>query len=182
MDEVFADFPELETERLRLRELRLSDAPEILEILGDPQVVRYYDLPVFEALAEARNLIRERHGDFCAGRCIRWGLTFRGEEQLLGSIGYHRIDRKHGFAELGYDLARRHWRRGIMGETLSPVVRFGFEVMGLRRVEALVDPCNEASIALLESAGFTREAQLRKRYWDGETWQDDVIYSRLSDD
>jgi RimJ/RimL family protein N-acetyltransferase len=66
-------------------------------------------------------------------------------------------------AELGYVLARAHWGKGVVTAAVKRTVATVFgEVQGLQRVEALVDVANPASQRVLEKAGFTREAVLRK--------------------
>ncbi|NIW38715.1 MAG: GNAT family N-acetyltransferase, partial [Gemmatimonadetes bacterium] len=71
-------------------------------------------------------------------------------------------------AEIGYDLAHRHWGRGLMTEALRPMLRFGFEEMDLHRIEAGVTVGNEASARVLEKLGFREEGLLRRGgYWKG---------------
>jgi RimJ/RimL family protein N-acetyltransferase len=86
-------------------------------------------------------------------------------------------------AELGYVLARAHWGRGVataaVKRTLATV--FG-EVQGLERVEALVDVANPASQRVLEKAGFTREAVLRKYAAVKGVVRDTVMFSFIDTD
>jgi len=62
-------------------------------------------------------------------------------------------------------LGRKHWGAGYMLEAMRGLVRFAFEEMQLRRLEAEIDPRNAASAKLLERLGFVREGLLRQR-WD----------------
>ncbi|MDA1265583.1 MAG: GNAT family N-acetyltransferase [Planctomycetota bacterium] len=183
MDEIFRHFPLLTTSRLQLREMTQADAPRVLELYGDPKVVEFYDLSLFEDLDRALAHVRDRHREFHEHRGIRWVATEQGgADQLVGTVGLHGIHATHRYAELGYAVHPAHWRRGIGLESVQRVVNFGFEDLGLRRIEAYVDPRNGGSLGLLERAGFRFEGTLRKRYWDGEAFQDDLLFARLSDD
>ena len=66
-----------------------------------------------------------------------------------------------------------------MSEATSTLLRFAFEELGLHRVEADVDPRNEASIRLLQRLGFQREGYLRERYFVGEEISDTIFYGLL---
>ena len=181
MDEAFTRFPVLETPRLRLRELRMDDAPALLALFGDEDVVRYYDLPRFETLADAERQVRDRHAEYHAGKQLRWGITVPAEgDTVVGTVGLHGVERTHRFAELGYATLRARWNEGLATEAVERVVRFGFKDLGLRRVEAFVDPRNPASARLLVKLGFEREGRLRQRYWDGGAFQDDELYAKLA--
>lgn len=62
--------------------------------------------------------------------------------------------------EIGYELAPEHWRKGIMTEVVETIVHYGFEELGLHRIEAFVVPNHTASRKLLEKTGFTEEGIL----------------------
>jgi len=177
MDEASSRLPTLETARLRLRGLRMGDAPEVLALFGDEEVVRYYDLPRFRTLAEAEDLVRDGAG----GERMRWGITIPGEgDRVVGTVGLHGVGSKHRFVELGYAVLRERWGEGLAGEAVGRLVEHAFEDLGLHRVEAFVDPDNSPSVALLERQGFALEGRLRGRFWDGRAFQDDLLYARLS--
>jgi ribosomal-protein-alanine N-acetyltransferase len=68
-----------------------------------------------------------------------------------------------------------------MSAILPHVMAFGYERLGLRRLEAMVTAGNHRSCALLERHGFVREGLLRDHgYWTGRFW-DQIVYGRLSD-
>lgn len=154
-------FPILETPRLVLRDLRLPDAPHLLAFFGDEWVAGFLDGPLLTEVEEAEEII-EWAADMRAKRFgIRWGITLKGQDRVIGTCGFHRWDKTHHRAETGYELARDHWRQGIMSEALRAIFGYGFGAMGLHRIEALVDPHNDASLGLLRALGFTEEGTLR---------------------
>src|SRR5690606_6599341 len=85
----------------------------------------------------------------------------------------------HRRAELGFAVAKRHWGRRIASHAVPAVLEFGFERIGLHRIEAEVDPDNSASIRVLARAGFKREGWRRQRYLEGGDARDSIFYGLL---
>ena len=167
--ECFDVFPVLETERLLLRELAAEDTPALFEIFRDHEVMRYYDVEPMTDIGAAGDLIaemRQRHTD---RRGIRWAITDKVEGSFLGTIGLNRIDVVAGAAVLGYELGRHAWRRGFATEAVRAVVKFGHDVVGVRRIEAAVMLGNEASVRVLCKVGFDDEGVLAGHgHWKGQ--------------
>ncbi|WP_331459319.1 GNAT family N-acetyltransferase [Paenibacillus sp. FJAT-27812] len=81
----------------------------------------------------------------------------------MGTCGYHYLRKTDDVftAEVGFDLSKRYWGKGLMFEAMKVVIDFGFSKMGLTIVDATVEPENERSIRLLRKLGFEREIELR---------------------
>lgn len=156
-----ATFPILETVNLRLRELVPSDADNVLRIFADDEVTRFYDFDTFTSLGQAADLIVRQATRYEKGEAIRWGITQRANDVVIGTVGLV-ISRSSAIGGLGYDLARPYWRRGIMTEALRIVIGYSFLSVNLNRLQALVMPGNVASINLLEKLGFVEEGILRE--------------------
>ncbi len=154
-------FPELETPRLRLRCLVADDAEELLCHWSDPEVMEYLTLDPMRTLAEARDMVDLLGGLFDKGIGIRWGITCKTKGTLLGTCGFHNVRWEHRRGELGYELGKASWRKGIMTEALSAAIGYGFSEMNFHRIEALVTEGNERSRALLVKLGFAFEGLLR---------------------
>ena len=101
---------------------------------------------------------------------------------LAGGIGFDFEDgERAGTAQVGYWLGRKFWGRGIATAALKVLVGYGFENVGLRRIQAYVMRPNVASARVLEHAGFVHEATLRGFYLDrDELVQDALVYAKLS--
>ena len=158
-DEIFESFPEIETDSLILREIVPADMDAIYTIFADAEVTRYYDLNTMQRRREAAELIEFFAERFATESMIRWGITRKEDDRVIGTCGYVLLHRHRG--EIGYDLSRSEWRKGIMTEALDAMVDFGFRDMGLQRIEALVLPENVASAHLLRTLDFTEEGTLR---------------------
>ena len=180
IETVFAAFPELDTERLRLRVLRQADAASLFAVLSDRQVTEFYDDEPFTEVAQAREQIVSWNEGFGARRCIRWGIVLREDGVVIGSCGYYSLHGWHGRASIGYELARSFWRQGIMTEALRAITQFGFDEIGLNRIQATVMQGNQASIKLLEKLGFGREGVLRAyENWEDKGYVDLAMFSLL---
>jgi ribosomal-protein-alanine N-acetyltransferase len=109
----------------------------------------------------------------------RWVIVSKSDGRSIGTCGYHQWQTMHHRAEIGYDLEKASWRQGIMREALHTMLAYGFDHMGLHRVEALVYVENDASIRLLESLGFQSEGLLRQYFRRGENYYDHWLLSLL---
>lgn len=152
-DSVFETFPLLETTRFRLREMKAADAEAVYHIYADEEVTHYYDLETFTELEQAHALIIRQAERFRQKAGIRWGITYKEEDVVIGSVGMM-LTAENRQAGIGYDLGRPHWRQGIMYEVLESVIQFAFETAGVERIQALVMPGNAASARLLQKLGF----------------------------
>lgn len=153
--------PELVTEHLRLRAPLPRDAVAVLGILGDPEVTRYYNVPTITTLAEAHALLQRLDQRWAARETIRWAIERVESGEMIGSVGLLRFDFEHRHAELGYEMARRWWGHGLTPEAAAAVIRYGFSVLGLHRIEAGVLPGNDASVRVLQKLGFVEEGTRR---------------------
>ena len=101
---------------------------------------------------------------------------------MMGTVTLAGRDRDNRRAEIGFILAREFWGRGLATEAVRRALAFAFGEMDLHRVEADVDPANEASLILLERLGFRREGVLRDRWFTFGSWKDSVMLGVLAGD
>jgi ribosomal-protein-alanine N-acetyltransferase len=182
IDAAFTRFPVLTTERLHLRQIQPQDAEALFAILSDEEAMRYYGHEPQRSLDETHALIQQIQERYERREAIRWGLTFKGEDRLIGTCSFHDFGPGCHRAATGYDLNRAYWRRGIMTEAMSAILTYGFSELGLHRVEAIIDIANEASRNLLLKLGFTYEGNLRQRYVMGDRFEDEYYFGLLRDE
>lgn len=175
-------FPHLETERLILQRITVRDTGAVLRLFSNQQVARYLDFPALETVEEARKIV-----DWCdkiwrEGTGMRWGITEKDHQELIGTCGFHNWAQRDFRTDIGYDLLPAYWGQGLMREALSKVIQYAFDDTALHRLQAMVHPENVRSQALLERLGFTREGMLREwRFYRGQFW-DEVCYSLLDEE
>jgi ribosomal-protein-alanine N-acetyltransferase len=153
-------FPTIETARLFLRALELSDAAELLHHFSDPELLKYLDFEPLEHLEDARGVIGWGQSLFAEGRGILWGLFERQSGRLVGTLNLERKVSPHR-AEITYDLAPDWWGQGLMPEAVQAVLPYVFDAMGIVRLETTVHMRNLRSIGVLLKVGFQLEGVLR---------------------
>lgn len=176
------NFPELTTERFVLRELELRDAKPLFRILSSDDVMRYYGSDPLLAVYEARNVIMYFKEQFAQGKSIRWAIESRETGELLGTIGFHNWTPQYFRAEIGFEVAREHWGKGIAYESAQAVLEHGFFVWKLHRVSALVVPENESSNRLVQKLGFVSEGLLVNYAFSHGRFMDLTMYRLLRPD
>jgi ribosomal-protein-alanine N-acetyltransferase len=181
----FKKFPELETERLVLREVTIADAEWYLEHFSRKEIVQGQGFPAPKGMKEAREELQLYFVDLFKERLgFRWGIELKAVGGLIGSCGYYKWLKPDGRqAEIGYDLDPPYWGQGIMTEALIAIIDFGFQKMKLNRIELLVMPRNKRSIGLAGKLGFKKEGVLREHGFDENMRPvDDVIFSMIRGD
>ena len=162
-EELFANFKELQSDRLLLRQITSQDSEALFEIYSNKEVMLYFDdRGAFESLSEAEDMAKGYEDGIKNRAEIRWGIVLKETGKLIGTCGFHAISDYDKRVEVGYDLNREYWGQKIMTEALSLIISFAFEVSDVNRIEAFVEPPNTGSRTLLEKLGFTMEGTLRQ--------------------
>jgi RimJ/RimL family protein N-acetyltransferase len=153
----------IETPRLLLRKpVTPDDAPKIFESYGhDPEVTHYLTWRPHRDLDEAGRILRTRVAWWSEGREYSWIITTKDSGLVIGMISASHEGTTWRYS-LGYVLARRHWGQGYMTESARRVVETLLALPAVRRVWAVVDVDNLASVRVLEKSGMQREGLLRR--------------------
>ena len=178
----FSSFPFLTTNRLVLRQPRLEDAPALFAIKSNPRVTAAYGQEPHVSLDQTRAWIERLLADFAAREALFWCLALKDEETAIGAGGFWNFDAGFRCAEIGYELHPDCWGRGLMGEALRAMLAYGFEQLGLHRIEANPLAGNDASQKLLEKLGFKLEGTLRQRHFFRGAFLDQLYYGLLKDE
>ena len=180
LDINFSPFQNLETERLYLRRVVKEGVNEIFALRSDQEVMKYIPRPLLKTEEEALAHIAMIDEKIDSNEGINWAITLKGNPKLIGIIGHYRIRPEHFRAEIGYMLLAEYQGKGIISEAIKEVVNYGFEVMKLHSIEAIIDPENFVSEKKKKKNGFVKEAHLKENeFYDGR-FLDTVIYSILN--
>ena len=148
----FKTFPNLKTERLKLRQLNFNDIKAIFDLRSSKEINKLITRQTPKNLNEAENFIKVCHTEFKKENRIFWAMEFKN--QLIGTIVFHRISIDDNYAEIGYELNTNYQKKGFMSEAMEKVLEFGIDKMQLKTIEAFTHKNNIASIALLEKHNF----------------------------
>lgn len=175
----FNPFPVIETDRLVLRNLHADDVSDFFEIRSNPVTMQYIPRPLAKTVSDAAAVI-EMMTDFTnKNERINWAITEKGVNKLIGVIGYVNIKPESLRAEVGYVLNNNYTLKGISYEALQAVLNYGFDIMKLHSVEAIIRPENEASVKLIEKAGFVKEAYFKDYIFHNGKFYDELVYSLI---
>ena len=170
---------ELRTERLLLRPFELADVDDVLDYASDPEWARFLGKvpqPFTRRAAEervARSVLEswETHPT--------WAIVLN--RKVVGSIVLM-MDAGNETAELGYELSREHWGKGLTVEASEAVIDWGFRERGLAKVFAQADARNERSLRAMEKLHMSREGVLRSQSTARGERVDDVHYGLLREE
>ena len=170
------------TPRLLIRLVAEEDLPALLAVNADDVATRYLPYASWSGMDDAQAWFGRAATRLAAKEAAQFVMVLRESGQVIGSCLLFKFDQESARAEVGYVLGREHWGGGYMLEAMKALVDHAFDQLGLRRLEAEIDPRNVASARLLERLGFAKEGHLRGR-WDskGEI-SDSGLYGLLRTD
>jgi RimJ/RimL family protein N-acetyltransferase len=171
--------PELVTARLVLDRLSRRDVNAFLSYRSRPEVCRYQSFEpsdVRDAAHFIESLEQVEWG--VPGTWFQLAVRERGSRTIIGDLGVHFLDEDQ--AEIGITVDPAYQRTGVATEAVTAVLEHLFEVMGMHRIVASVDPRNEASVALFERTGMRREAHFRQSIRFKGEWADDLVFAVLA--
>ena len=145
-------YRDLRTHRLVLRRPEADDAGRILQAFGsDPEVTRFLTWRPHRSIADAEAALAQRLQRLRDGSEYSWIVQRADHREAIGIVSAWLGG---GGAELGFVLARAHWRLGLMTEAVLAVTDWAFAEGGVTRVWATCDVENLASARVLEKAGL----------------------------
>lgn len=167
----FTPFPELDTSRLKLRQLVNTDDQKVLLLRSDPQVNEFLVRPRQKDINEARAFIAKINNGIKENQWIYWAIELQDTMGIVGTICLWNFSDDKLAAEVGYELLPDKQGKGIMNEALEAVIEFGFTSMGLTTIKAYTHRENQKSTHLLLKKGFI----LDKNQKDNENENHDVF-------
>jgi len=109
----------------------------------------------------------------------KFNLLIQCDGQIIGLIGFHKIDRVHARAEIGYWLGEDYQGRKIMQNVIPKFLHYGFEALAINKVELLTLTSHKRNIRLVEKIGFKKEGVLKEQYFMHGAFQDAIAYGML---
>ncbi|HYE09156.1 MAG TPA: GNAT family N-acetyltransferase [Patescibacteria group bacterium] len=150
----FANFPKIETTNLILRRISYNDINDLFEMRNDPRMNEHTDTKPDATTDETKLYIDKMNKGIDDDKWIIWAIEYKQSNKVIGSICIWNINKELESGELGYGIIPEYQGRGLMKEALLSVVNYGFDMMGLKGLEAYTEEQNLKSISLLESINF----------------------------
>lgn len=169
---------------LCLRQVRETHLDQVVAAFAEPMIALWNPLPPGRdgPRAAALDWIRKR-GDWSTGTHASWGVFPGSEDELLGAVAIHRINKEQANAEVGYWTVAQARGRGVASAAVLAAADFAFDTLGLYRLSLTHATGNVASCRVAEKAGFRLEGVLREAflYGDGNR-HDEHLHGRLRTD
>ena len=144
----------LETDRLILRKLKVSDAVEVFKNwTSDDEVSKYMRWSTHKDIQETIAWIKEEENNCKNNGYYTWGIELKEIKELIGSICaiYREEDGRY---EIGYGIGKKYWRKGYTTEALKKVMDFLINEVGITKFKCAHAKMNPASGAVMKKVGF----------------------------
>jgi RimJ/RimL family protein N-acetyltransferase len=171
--------------KVGLRPYQADDAPLLYDAASESIADIYPWMPWCHpgyTLAESEQWVPICIADREAKRAFDFVVYDQETGKFLGAVALNQIHPFHQFANLGYWVRSRCAEYGIAVTATRMCARFGFEELGLKRIEIVAAMGNRRSQRVAEKAGAMREGILRSRLKIGDVWHDAVMFSLVPDD
>lgn len=178
---IFTDPPTLETDRLWLRKIAVSDADDMYAYSSDENVTRFLMWDPHPDPLYTDKYIRYLQERYAVGDYYDYAIVLKDTGRMIGTVGFTSFDLPNASAEIGYVVSPDYQGCGYATEAVNAIVAFGFERCALSRISAVCMKENVASLRVMEKCGLKREGLLRKAvHAKGEVR--DVYLSAITDD
>jgi ribosomal-protein-alanine N-acetyltransferase len=164
-----------------LRDLRMSDAPSLLELLTIDEVARFISPPPTTVEGFER-FIGWLHQEQAAGRYVCFAVVPDGMETAIGLFQVRQLDPQFGTAEWGFALGRPFWGTGVFIAAARLTIDFAFEEVGVYRLEARAAVANGRGNGALAKLGAVKEGVLRRSFVRDGRQLDQVLWSIVRED
>jgi [ribosomal protein S5]-alanine N-acetyltransferase len=142
-----------QTPRLLLRRFTEADAPLILSLNSDPEIVKYLHEPVLKNEAEAKKILADIILPQYENNLGRWAVYTKDNMDFIGWCGL-KYRPELDEIDLGYRLMQKAWGKGFATEAAQYTLAHGFKTLGLKLITGRAHIENLASIKVLEKIGM----------------------------
>ena len=151
---VFRDLPEIETDRLTLKKISVSDAEDMYSYASLNSVTRFLLWSPHLNIDDTRGYIEFLNRQYKKGAYADWGVFLKSEGRLIGTTGFADFDFENNVGEVGYVLNPAYQGNGYMTEAVSAILSVAFERIGLEKVNLRIMEENKPSMRLARRLGF----------------------------
>lgn len=160
-----AEFPNITTDRLLLRQFIESDIENVFKGLSHPEIIKYYGVSyqTLEATKEQMKFFADLEKNETG---IWWAVCSLDNNFFYGAGGLNSLSKEQKKAQIGFWLISDFWGKGIMKEAMPLICNYGFDKLGLHRIEGIVETentnCKRAMAKLdFEYEGTMKECEIK---------------------
>lgn len=170
----------IQTTRLNVRHLKLSDLTDFHIYRSNPEVTKYqgFDVMTIEQAEEfIKNNSKKHFGK--AGEWVQYGIENKETKQLIGDCAIKLEQYDTRIAEIGITISHLEQKKGYAKEVMIGILTFLFDTKEIHRVVETVDAENIASINLLKSTGFKQEGHFIENIFFKGKWGSEFQFAML---
>ncbi len=169
-------------EKIQLTAIQRDYLPRYVEWLNDWQVSQFLAPGIPRPLRIEDEMDWFEHQRAASDQQV-FAIVTIADDKLIGNCGLHRIDLKNRCAMFGIFIGdQNYWGKGYGTDATNTILRYGFEQLGLNRVELWVYDFNPRAIRAYEKAGFKREGVRRQGLYRNGTYHDEFIMGILREE
>lgn len=161
--------------KIELRKQRISDAKRFFEILNNPNF-KYFRVCPKDIEAEKEFL---RQNAKKLKNNLEYNYTILYNDKLVGGCGIKINQSRTFIGAIGYFLDEEYWGKGIATKTVKILEKIGFQKLGLKRIEIMMNPKNLGSEKVAIKSGYKKEGTMKKSLKDGEKLSDSHLYAKV---
>lgn len=169
------EIPPIQTPRLLLRPIVESDIQNIYRGLSHPKVIKYYGVS-FDSLEATQ----EQMQWYANEKQCWWVIYSIDNQEFYGAAGLNDLSPEHKKAEIGIWLLPEYWGKGIMTEVMPLICDYGFDKLGLHRIEGFVEYNNISCKKAMAKVGFAHEGTMKDCELKNGEYISVDIYARLN--
>lgn len=171
----------LSTERLILRKFTIGDVQNVHKNwANDNNIVKYLFEPVCNTLDETSSIISEYVESYNNKDYYNWAIALKDTDECIGRISFFLVKDSFDLAEIEYCMGKSFHNKGYMTEANKAVLEFGFNKLGLNRIQISHADGNISSERVIKKLGFKKEGTLRKYFKINDKYVDRIYYSMLN--
>lgn len=169
---------EIETSRLLLRRLKISDVNDMYEYTSNPIVCKYLDWDPHTSIVQTKKFLDQEINKYdVAIKENIWGIEFKTDCKLIGVVRVYDYSVKDKRIEVSAILNPAYQGKGIMMEAFRAIMDFCFNTLNLNRIQVRYVPSNIASEKLCKNLGMSYEGLMKKYYSIKGIFEDAVLYA-----
>jgi [ribosomal protein S5]-alanine N-acetyltransferase len=155
------EFPIIKTERLLLRQFVENDLENVFKGLSHPDIIKYYGVSyqTLEATKEQMTFFVDLEKNETG---IWWAVCSINNQTFFGAGGLNSLSKEHKKAEIGFWLISDFWGKGIMKEAMLLICDYGFNKLGLHRIEGIVETENNNCKKAMAKPDFQHEGTMKE--------------------
>jgi ribosomal-protein-alanine N-acetyltransferase len=174
----------IETERLILRRLELTDTQSIFDNwLSDERVTDNRINAAHKTVSETFKRVDKIVSEYDNKESCYWGIELKANGELIGEIDLYNFDNATENCEVSYSLGYKWWNKGYGTEALRAIVEYGFRHMNVHKISAAHNTDNPASGRIMSKAGMEQEGIIRHMIRNYKhQYKDCAVYGILQED